>query len=168
MDEPFSSIMEKADYCHLDAVQLHGNETNELILKLKEKKLIVIKALYIKDEPNICNAKKYLACSYLVEYCKGRFPGGNAISWDFRKAKAFGNKFPFILAGGLNPDNIKDAVVSSMPDAVDVSSGVEILPGSKDIVKVKKFLSNLKACIKEMNLESSPGLKKKQRRVFRK
>jgi len=162
VDESFSSIMQKVNDCHLDAVQLHGNETREMVSKLKKENLNVIKALYMEDEPNIKNAKKYEASSYLVECCPGKLPGGNARSWNWNKTRSYKTNAPLILAGGLTPDNIEEAVLSCMPDAVDISSGVEISPGHKDILKVKHLLKNLKSAFKKIN----PDSKRKIRTVF--
>lgn len=160
VNESFDFIMDKQKYCNLDAVQLHGNESEELVLKLKKKGLNVIKALYLNDSPSICDAKKYSASSYLIEHCKGKLPGGNALDWDWEKARDFGNNFAFILAGGLNSDNIQNAFKSSIPDAIDVSSGVEIKKGVKDIVKVKDFLLNLENCVANIDFNKTRNLRK--------
>ncbi|WP_457553096.1 phosphoribosylanthranilate isomerase [Desulfobacula sp.] len=162
VNESFSSIMQKVNYCNLDAVQLHGNETKGLVLKLKKENLNVIKALYMEDEPNIKNAKKYGASSCLVECCSGKLPGGNALVWKWDKTIPYKNDTPLILAGGLTPDNIKEAVLSCIPDAVDISSGVEITAGQKDILKVKHLLKNLISAMEKIN----PDSKRKIRNVF--
>jgi phosphoribosylanthranilate isomerase/indole-3-glycerol phosphate synthase/phosphoribosylanthranilate isomerase len=85
-------------------------------------------------------ASTYDASAFLVECSEGVLPGGNAKVWNWGQAKAFGNAFPFILAGGLRPENVSDAATVSNPDAVDVSSGVESAPGQKDPAKVKLFI----------------------------
>jgi len=162
VDEPFSSIMQKANDCHLDAVQLHGNETKEMVSKLRKENLNVIKALYVTGDPNIKNAKEYGASSCLVECCPGKLPGGNARSWNWGKSRSFKAGTPLILAGGLTPDNIEEAVLSCTPDAVDISSGVEISPGHKDILKVQHLLKNLTSAFKKIN----PNSKNKIRTVF--
>jgi phosphoribosylanthranilate isomerase len=162
VNESFSSIMKIVNYCNLDAVQLHGNEKRGMVLKLRNEDLTVIKALYVDEEPNIKNAKKYGASSCLVECRPGRLPGGNAHSWDWSKIKSYKNDTPLILAGGLTPDNIKEAVISCIPDAVDISSGVEITPGHKDILKVKHLLANLACARKKITAHS----KRKTRKVF--
>jgi len=70
-------------------------------------------------------------------------PGGNAEEWDWSAAEKIRENRPVILAGGLDPDNIAQAVTRAKPDAVDVSSGVEAAPGQKDMGKVKAFLEAL-------------------------
>ena len=68
------------------------------------------------------------------------------MSWNWRDARGFGEKHPLVLAGGLTPDNISEAITDSQPDAVDISSGVESAPGKKDIYKVKKFIKAVHGC----------------------
>jgi phosphoribosylanthranilate isomerase len=141
VDEPFADIMRRVEYCGLTGVQLHGTEPPELIDRLMEQNLLVLKTLFIGKSPFLTDAEKYAASAYLVELGKGALPGGNARSWDYGEAKAFAANFPTVLAGGLNPDNVLEAVRSCAPFAVDVSSGVEQSPGIKDLEKVKRFIS---------------------------
>ncbi|MBF0225782.1 MAG: phosphoribosylanthranilate isomerase [Desulfobacterales bacterium] len=142
VDEDISSILEISSYCGLKAVQLHGNETNETIERLKSEGLIVIKGLFVKKPPFLKDAHQYNASSFLIELGTGNLPGGNAIAWDFELVKNFDK--PFIIAGGLSLENVSDAVLKSMPDAVDVSSGVEIKHGIKNIQKVASFIQKVK------------------------
>ena len=146
VNESFSNIMHKVEFCGLNAVQLHGRESPELVSRLQKENLLVIKALFAEGNPTIEEAENYEASAFLVERGKGVLPGGNAIEWDWEKVKSFGCKYPLILAGGLAPENISHAVSVSMPDAVDVSSGVESAPGQKDLGKVKSFLKAVSMC----------------------
>ena len=140
VNESFLTIMHKVEFCRLNAVQLHGRESPELVSRLQKENLIVIKALFTEGKPTIEEAENYEASAFLVECGKGVLPGGNAIEWNWEKVKSFGCKYPLILAGGLAPDNVSNAISVSMPDAVDVSSGVESGPGQKDLGKVMSFL----------------------------
>ncbi|MCK7512769.1 MAG: hypothetical protein MZV70_57905, partial [Desulfobacterales bacterium] len=81
--------------------------------------------------------RSYPASAFLVECGQGPLPGGNARAWDWGEAAPFGERHPLILAGGLTPENAAQAVRAALPDAVDVSSGVEAGPGRKDIRKVE-------------------------------
>jgi len=154
VDESFLSIMQKVNDCHLDGVQLHGNETSQMVSNLRKTNLNVIKAFYIEGTPNIKDAKKYDASSCLVECCPGKLPGGNARFWNWGKLRSYKTYAPLILAGGLTPDNIEEAVLSCIPDAVDISSGVEITPGHKDILRVQQLLKNLTSASKKINPDS--------------
>lgn len=156
VNESFPNIMHKVEFCRLNAVQLHGRESPELVSKLLKENLLVIKALFIEGKPTLDEAETYEASAFLVECGRGVLPGGNAIEWDWKKVKSFGNKYPMILAGGLAPENISHAISVSMPDAVDVSSGVESASGQKDLGKVKSFLKAVSMC----------ELKKTLRKIF--
>lgn len=152
VNEPLEYIMERVEKCSLNAVQLHGMEGPDLVNQLIEQGLIVIKCLYLDSEPFLTDVSEYNATGYLVECAKGILPGGNALSWDWARAKEFGIKHPFILAGGLSPENISEAIYTSLPDAVDISSGVENAPGRKDILKIKAFIEAVsKSSIKDKN-----------------
>jgi phosphoribosylanthranilate isomerase len=68
-------------------------------------------------------------------------PGGNALSFDWRLLRARSWPVPWMLSGGLDPDNLADAATISRAPALDVSSGVESAPGVKDIAKIRLFLA---------------------------
>ncbi len=141
VNETFSYIMNRVEHCSLKAVQLHGNETPELVNRLFRENIIVIKALFDSKSPSISDAGLYKASAFLVECGKGTLPGGNAMAWNWRNAKQLGANYPLMLAGGLDPMNVTTAVAACTPDAVDVSSGVETSPGRKDLSKVRAFIN---------------------------
>jgi len=140
VDEPFSKIMQKIERCELKAVQLHGRESPELVDELRQAGILVIKAIFVNGTPSLGMIGSFTASAYLVECAGGALPGGNALAWDWSAAVGVSARQPVILAGGLNPDNISRAIGEALPDAVDVSSGVESSPGRKDIEKVKRLL----------------------------
>lgn len=140
VNEPFDVIMETAYNCGLSAVQLHGSEPPELVEKLLEKNLSVIKCLYVNGSPSVETACQYKASAFIVECSAGVLPGGNAKKWDWSAARGFAKKYPTIIAGGLAPENVTQAIAEARPDAVDVSSAVESSPGRKDTQKVRDFI----------------------------
>ena len=139
VNEPFASIMEKVEKCGITAAQLHGQEPPALVAQLMEKNIKVIKALFAKTAPGFEAATDYAPSAFLVECGKGVLPGGNAMQWDWAQARTIDREKPLILAGGLSDENVADAVMQAKPDAVDVSTGVEISPGIKDAGKIRKF-----------------------------
>lgn len=149
VDEDYTTISKIAKECSLKAVQLHGNEPPSLVRELAADGLIVIKALFAGREPHLDKAHLYEdAHAILVEYGKGELPGGNGESWNWelvgeRRQAANAKEIKIILAGGVNPDNIKKAIETANPWGVDVSSGVELSPGKKDIDKVKKLIQQI-------------------------
>ena len=153
VNESFSSIMNHVERCHLSTVQLHGQESPELVRRLRNQNLQVIKALFIDGNPSLKDAENYPASAFLVECGQGRLPGGNALQWNWNQAKSFGEKYPLIIAGGLSPENVSHAIKVSSPHAVDVSSGVESNPGNKDIGKIAVFLNTVFRCGINKNAE---------------
>lgn len=144
VNETFEGIMQKIVQCNIRAVQLHGNESPDLVARLRAENLPVIKVLYMESDPNINRADDYDPNAFLVECAKGILPGGNALSWNFERASEFKTEKPVLIAGGLSPENIADAVIKARPDGVDVSSGVEKSPGQKDLKKVEAFITAVK------------------------
>jgi phosphoribosylanthranilate isomerase len=143
---PVSDILKRIDDCRLTAVQLHGQESPDVVTALCNRGVRVIKALFISKPPLISEVWRYPAAAFLVECGKGILPGGNALSWNWSEVKIFGLSYPLILAGGLGPDTISLAVSEAAPDAVDVSSGVESSPGCKDIKKVRSLIHAISRC----------------------
>lgn len=129
-------------YCRLGAVQLHGNEPQSLVERLQDSfDVVVIKALFAAKKPRLTDADRYRASAYLVECGRGVQPGGNALTWEWGAAADLARRHPTVLAGGLDADNVARAVADALPDAVDVSSGVEAAPGRKDPAKVARFIA---------------------------
>ncbi|KAG2186998.1 hypothetical protein INT44_003226 [Umbelopsis vinacea] len=140
---------------NLDFIQLHGTESAEISRYLP---VPTIKAFHIDSEtfstmqiPNITQPG-YNALALLdakVPHLSAEHQGGQGISFDWSIARTVveapsSNKFPILLAGGLTPDNVAEAVVAVGPWAVDVSSGVET-DGVKDLEKIKAFITNAKS-----------------------
>ncbi|MDY6832873.1 MAG: phosphoribosylanthranilate isomerase [Thermodesulfobacteriota bacterium] len=157
----YEAIMEKVDFCGLSCVQLHGAEPPELVTRLRRQGLIVIKALFGSRPPNLNAAPLYqTASAFLAECGSGVLPGGNAKTWNWADTGPVARQGPLVLAGGLSPENIAEALLAALPDAVDVSSGVEAAPGIKDMDKIALFINNIKQTVSG----TSPG--KPLRRIF--
>jgi len=146
VNDSFEDIMEKVRKCSLKGVQLHGEESSELVDQLKKENLYVIKTLFVAKNPYLKQAQEYSAASsLLVEYGKGILPGGNAEFWNYEMSLEIKTKCPVIISGGLSPDTIEQALKTARPFGVDVSSGVEKSPGIKDINKIKSFIARINA-----------------------
>jgi phosphoribosylanthranilate isomerase len=128
-----------ADECALDMVQFHGEETPEYCMQFRGPKLKIIKAFRISKK--IPCIHRYKVDFYLLDTFVKNIQGGTGktFNWDLAiLAKKQG--VPIILSGGLNENNIKDAIRKVKPFGVDVSSGVESLPGKKVASKIQKFI----------------------------
>ena len=141
VNKGFKYIMETVKQCGLKGVQLHGSESPGLVKHLVDENLMVAKALFSGKAPLLTAAAAYSQATYLLVECgRGILPGGNAETWDYRQSATLCGAYPVILAGGLHPGNVAEAVRTVLPAAVDVSSGVEKAPGVKDIGKIKAFI----------------------------
>ncbi len=135
------SVNGTCDLCRLDIAQLHGDEPPDFCDRLTRR---VIKAFRIKDITSLDPMKEYRVAGYLLDaWSPGAYGGtGRAFNWEVAQiAKQYG---PIILAGGLTPDNVRQAVEQVGPYGVDVSSGVESSPGKKDPAKVQAFIRHAK------------------------
>ena len=130
--------------CGLDTLQFHGDETPEFCRKFSPLK--VYKAFRIQDLESLQALPAYKTDAWLLDSFVPDKPGGTGatFNWDLAaEAKKIGR--PVILAGGLTPENVAEAVRKVRPFAVDVSSGVESSPGKKDHTKVRRFIAAAKA-----------------------
>jgi phosphoribosylanthranilate isomerase len=125
----------------LALVQLHGDETPETVSALGPS---VIKTIRVKGIESFDDIDRYHPRAFLLDaHADEAFGGtGRRFSWDLTQ---WVEGTPFFLAGGLNPDNVAEAVAATRPYGVDVSSGVEASPGHKDPAKLKAFIHNAKA-----------------------
>jgi phosphoribosylanthranilate isomerase len=128
----------------VDLLQFHGDETPEFCMQFKPQK--IIKAIRVKDEESIKQIQDFNGVDFiLLDAYTDKAYGGTGRGFDralASKAKEFG--LPLFLSGGLNPENVIEAVIKVNPFCVDVSSGVEKTPGKKDHALVKKFIKNAK------------------------
>jgi phosphoribosylanthranilate isomerase len=142
VDETAEQINKIADYCNLDIIQLHGDESPTFCKKIRRK---VIKAFRIKDMQSVKKLSSFQVSGFLLDTFSENLHGGTGKVFDWNlalPAKKFG---PVIMAGGLTPNNVQQAVRQIRPYGVDVCSGVESEPGIKDHKKVRAFLNNAKA-----------------------
>ena len=128
--------------CGLGLLQFHGEEAPEFCTQFG---VMSVKAFRIRDDRSLQMLMDYPTDAWLLDtYAEKQAGGtGKTFNWDLAlAAKQYGR--PIILAGGLTPENVADAVRLVQPFAVDVSSGVEISPGRKDPAKVAAFIAAAK------------------------
>lgn len=130
------------------AIQLHGDESLDFVRGLKgTTSCKIIKTLHVKDESVIEKAVEFSGCcdAILLDSASEKM-GGSGIThnWNISKEVVKSVGIPVILAGGLKPENVEDAIRKVRPYGVDVSSGVEEKPGKKDFDKVRRFIINAK------------------------
>lgn len=128
--------------CRLDTLQFHGDESPEYCAHFRPAAR-VLKAIRVRDlESTLATANRYEVDALLLDaYVPGQH-GGTGARFDWSLAKAVVDRgHTVILAGGLDPSNVADAIRAVSPFAVDVSSGVESGPGIKDAPKVRAFIA---------------------------
>ena len=123
----------------LDMIQLHGDETPDFCNQFD---VAILKALRIKNEASLSVMDQYDVAVFLLDtFSIDQYGGtGETFDWSVLNRKY---KTPIILSGGLNSENILDAIDAVNPSAVDVNSGVESFPGKKDYNKLKSLFKNL-------------------------
>ena len=143
-------VVEQVHKAGLRGAQLHGHEPPEHVAWVKERVEITIKA-FAAGTPDAANAKRFLADAYLID---GASPGsGEVFDWSLAEGLSPGRRW--LLAGGLTPRNVADAIGQVRPWGVDVSTGVEASPGRKDAVKLKSFIANARAGFAQMADEAA-------------
>jgi phosphoribosylanthranilate isomerase len=130
-----------AEQCRLDMIQLHGDESPEYCHHVTRR---VIKAFRVKDITSLDPIKLYRVAGILLDAYSPKAYGGTGMTFNWDVAKEAEKYGPIILAGGLTPDNIHQAVEKVRPYAVDVSGGVEAAPGKKDPEKIREFIKRAK------------------------
>lgn len=147
--DPTDELLDTAFY-HVPnlMIQLHGNETIDRVKEIKEKyKAKIIKSISIETRTDLQKADDYQnIADWILFDAKGeKLPGGNGIAFDWSILEGYTRHTPFLLAGGLTPENVAEAIETVKPDAVDVSSGVESAPGMKDSDKIRSFILTSKS-----------------------
>jgi phosphoribosylanthranilate isomerase len=136
------------NYARPDYIQAHGSETPQRIEDIKNLYGVrVIKVIKVKDAADVALAKDFRDVADLIMFDpkapEDTLPGGNGLSFDWNLLK--GKDGQFMLAGGLNPNNVAAAIHLTNAPIVDVSSGVESAPGIKDLGLIRKFIEQAKA-----------------------
>jgi phosphoribosylanthranilate isomerase len=131
-----------------DFIQAHGKETPDRIAAIQALTGIpVYKVLRVSTVEHVAKAKDYEGCPFILYDAMppegAVLPGGNGLTFDWTILKDA--EHPFMLAGGLNPRNVAEAIKVTKAEMVDVSSGVESAPGVKDVNLIRKFIEAAKA-----------------------
>lgn len=145
-----NSLIKTYETLRPDAIQIHGeNPLDASVIREKMRDVRLIKTVYVKIADVINEAVKvsgFFDAVLLDSFAQGKY-GGTGVVHDWQLSRQIRQMIepkPLILAGGLNPENVQDAIRIVQPYAVDVSSSVELSPGVKDPQKVFEFIKNAK------------------------
>ncbi|RJR41749.1 MAG: phosphoribosylanthranilate isomerase [Desulfobacteraceae bacterium] len=143
VNEEAAAVHEIHETCGLDIIQIHGDESFEYCRGFSSHRLI--RAIRSGASGIVGEFVDWHPRAFLVDSGNHvQFGGtGNPADWEF--AKELARRYPVVLAGGLNPQNVGEAIRAVSPAAVDVGSGVESAPGKKDHGKMREFIATARA-----------------------
>jgi phosphoribosylanthranilate isomerase len=150
VDAEINQVIDKINFYHLHAVQLHGHESPEYCKQLKAYNIEIIKAFSIDNQFNFDELKPYeIVCDYFLFDTKGKLPGGNGYTFDWTILNQYPSTKPFFLSGGISINEVESlSSFLQKPEskycyAIDVNSQFEIEAGLKDIELLKTFKNKL-------------------------
>lgn len=149
VDQNPQIIRERAEDNHLDVIQLHGGEPPWYCINLKEEGYKIIKSFGIDKDGFIPNAQLHAyegKCDYYLFDTKTELHGGSGKKFNWSKLKDYQGETPFILSGGISPEDADEIKSFSHPKfaGIDINSRFEVAPGSKDIELIKVFIKQLR------------------------
>jgi phosphoribosylanthranilate isomerase len=142
VNEELGTVRRILEDCNIPLAQLHGEESPQYCAELGRS---VIKAIRLRDRGDLERMTSYQVAGFVLDAFVEGVPGGTGVTIDWDLASEAQVMGPIILAGGLTPDNVLEAVRQARPYGVDVSSGVEASPGRKEHAKVRAFIANAKS-----------------------
>lgn len=126
-------VVDAVENASLTMVQLSGEEGPSFCTEVSRRTgCPVIKAIHVRSAADVRRAEPFRTAWHLFDSRRGRLRGGTGQTFDWELLAGRNPGVPFILAGGLDPGNVAEAIAIARPDAVDVASGVEVSPGTKD------------------------------------
>lgn len=156
VDEDRGRIEKIMQDCGLNVVQLHGRESPEFCAGLR---IPVVKAIRVKDRASLAAMAAYRVSAFLLDSYDPEAAGGTGRAFDWALAAEVSRGMRVILSGGLNPDNVQEALERVQPFGIDVSSGVEA-DGRKDHRKIREFILR----VREWDLRNQHAVGSKQQR----
>ncbi|MGB7413289.1 MAG: phosphoribosylanthranilate isomerase [Thermosynechococcaceae cyanobacterium] len=143
-----AQLQETVNIAQLTGVQLHGNESLDFCQQVRAAlpQVEIIKAFRLRTADTLEQTVPYqkVVDALLLDAYTPQALGGTGETWDWSIVEHFSPTCPWLLAGGLTPDNILEALHQVSPSGVDLSSGVEHLPGDKDLKKVAHLFQQLR------------------------
>ena len=141
VDAKEGAVRDICRFTGITTLQFHGNEEPFYCQRFKGHK--IIKAFRVAEDFDFSSIKKYKVDAYLFDTYSDKALGGTGETFNWNLMKFEKIERPYILSGGLNPANIKEALQVLKPYAVDVSSGVERAPGIKDPKLIRSFIESV-------------------------
>lgn len=147
VDETLAKVLQICQIWKLDVAQLHGHETPEFCQQIKNSGMMVFKAFSVDKDFDFKILEDYSeVCDYFLFDTKGQLPGGTGQKFNWQLLENYKLNVPFFLSGGIGPDDIEDVRNLNHPQlfGIDINSGFEIIPGFKEVDKVRNFISEIR------------------------
>ncbi len=148
VDRPINEVVELVRLCRLSHVQLHGEESPQYCSELaKQCGCFIVKAFRVGPKSVADDFSTYedVVNGYLLDTYKKGVAGGTGESFDWQLIEKLYLRRPIVLAGGLSPENVVQAVKAVGPYGIDINSGVEKAPGEKDHKKLRELIGKVRA-----------------------
>ena len=136
VNSPIDEVKNILETCLLDLAQLHGDETPEMFAQLAPRAFKAFRGIPF----DVTGYERNESPAMLIDAAVKGVYGGSGVTADWSAAAELAKRYPLLLAGGLTPENVADAVRQVKPWGVDVASGVESGAGEKDSSKMKAFV----------------------------
>lgn len=159
VNEKPEEIKKVMEYCSLDMIQLHGDESPEYCNQFPASS--IIKAFALKNDDDVNQALNYNVAAILIDSRHAGLYGGTGKTSNWEMARRIKDKKPLVLSGGLNAENIAEAMKTIAPNALDINSGVEESPGIKDHKKLRQIFEIIR--VSDTGQEISPLIFKKRK-----
>lgn len=156
-------VREIAENCLLDMIQLHGDEPPEYARELSDHS--IIRAIAPRNDNDLLRLKTYPADAILIDGYDPRLYGGTGKEANWDVALHIKERYPLILSGGLTVDNLEGALHQVAPQAVDINSGCEEVPGKKDHGKIRTIIEIVRCFDKDFGTVSAGIFRKAKRMV---
>jgi len=141
-------VAQTADGVGLTMIQLHGEEGPAYCSEAARRTgCKVIKAARVRSGADVQALAPFHTDYHLLDSYTAGVPGGTGETFSWEIARSHRGRIPMILSGGLNPENVADAIAAVRPYAVDVASGIELRPGRKDPEKLAAFAAAVRATV---------------------
>ena len=156
VDAPDDELAASIEALKPDLLQLHGSETPERVAAVRARfRLPVMKALPIAGRDDVAAIRRYEAVADRLIFdaradVEATRPGGLGRRFDWRLLENVATRLPFMLSGGLDADNVAQALRITAAAGVDVSSGVERAPGEKDPDKIRAFIAAAREAVEKL------------------
>jgi len=156
VDAPDDELAASIEALKPDLLQLHGSETPERVAAVRARfRLPVMKALPIAERDDVATIRRYEAVADRLIFdaradVEATRPGGLGRRFDWRLLENVATRLPFMLSGGLDADNVEEALRITAAAGVDVSSGVERAPGEKDPDKIRAFIAAAREAVEKL------------------